>query len=199
MWEDHNMANKPNTMWIAGKEQPMHILCMTLLTLLLLPLLGWSTEVSLFAIQRNKNANEVEYRLRVDDRCQLVSTTPVHVVWKLLADHPEKTAPLTDLEHMAYGAVDQRIAGNWVAFDLGFLDHFRPLDQRRIKATALYDPQTATCVPIVHTAINGQAAALERIYVQADEGALKPKVLYIDVFGQSVAATPTPLQERITP
>jgi Domain of unknown function (DUF4833) len=177
----------------------MYILYMTLLTLLLLPLLGWSKEVSLFTIQRNKNANEVEYRLRVDDRCQLVSTTPVHVVWKLLADHPEKTAPLTDLEHMAYGAVDQRIAGNWVAFDLGFLDHFRPLDQRRIKATALYDPQTATCVPIVHTAINGQAAALERIYVQADEGALKPKVLYIDVFGQSVAATPTPLQERITP
>jgi hypothetical protein len=55
------------------------------------------------------------------------------------------------------------------------------------------------CVPIVHTAINGQVAALERIYVQAEEGALKPKVLYIDVFGKSVEVTPTPLQERITP
>jgi hypothetical protein len=153
----------------------MNTLYMTLLILVLLPLPGGSNEVPLFTIQRNKNSNEVEYRLRVDNRCQLVSATPVHVVWKMLADRPGKTEPLTGLEHMAYGVVNQ-------------------LDQRRIKATALYDPYRAMCVPIVHTAINGQVAALERIYVQAEEGALKPKVLYIDVFGKSVEVTPTPLQ-----
>ena len=116
-----------------------------------------------------------------------------------MADHPEKTEPLTDLEHMAYGAGKQQVAENRVSFTLGFLDHFRPLEQRRVTATARYDPHTATCVPLVHTTINGQVAALERIYVQAEEGALKPKVVYIDVFGTSAAASPTPVQERITP
>jgi hypothetical protein len=40
---------------------------------------------------------------------------------------------------------------------------------------------------------------LERIYVQAEEGWLKPKVLYVDVFGTGLDASATPVQERITP
>ena len=172
---------------------------LTLLFLLVLAWPGWSTEVLLFAIQRNKNANEVQYHLRVDERCSLVSDTPVAVRWKLGDDRAEKTEPLTNIERMAYGAVNQQVAENWVLFDLGFIDHFRALEERSIKATARYDPQRATCTPIVQTPINGQVAALERIYVQADEGLLKPKVQYIDIFGQSLAAPPTPVQERITP
>jgi hypothetical protein len=48
-----------------------------------------------------------------------------------------------------------------VSFDLGVLDHFRVLEQRRITATVHYDPQSATCTPSVQTIINGQVAALE--------------------------------------
>ena len=86
-----------------------------------------------------------------------------------------------------------------MSFDLGVLEHFRALEQRRITATVRYDPHTATCTPIVQTAINGQVAALERIYVQADERPVRPKVRYIDVFGKSVASRPTPVKERIDP
>jgi hypothetical protein len=86
-----------------------------------------------------------------------------------------------------------------VSFDLGVLEHFRPLEQRRITATVRYDPQSATCTPSVQTTINGQVAALERIYVQADEGLVRPKVRYIDIVGTSVAASPTPVTERIEP
>jgi hypothetical protein len=62
---------------------------LTMLLLLVLAWPGWSTEVLLFAIQRNKNANEVQYHLRVDAHCHLAAETPVRAVWKLLAEHPE--------------------------------------------------------------------------------------------------------------
>jgi hypothetical protein len=91
------------------------------------------------------------------------------------------------------------VAAHGVSFDLGVLEHFRPLEQRRITATVRYDPQSATCIPSVQTTINGQVAALERIYVQADERRVRPKVLYIDVVGKSLASSPTPVQERIAP
>jgi hypothetical protein len=175
------------------KEKRMHFLSLTLLLLLLLPLPAWSKEVHLFTIQRSKNANEVHYRLHVDAHCHLVSATPVEAVWHLVEESPAQTKVLTAVQQLAYGAVQQHVAENWVSF------HLRPLAQRRIKATATYDPHTATCSPSVHTEINAQWATLERIYVHAEERLLRPKVLYIDVFGKSLEAPPQPVQERIHP
>ena len=172
---------------------------LTLLTLLLLPLPGWSRDLNLFVIQRNKNTNEVQYQLHVNDRCQIVSDQPVDAVWHLREVSPETTTPLTDLEQMVYGVTNQQVTEHGVSFDLGVLDHFRSLEQRRITATVHYDPQTATCTPSVQTTINGQVAALERIYVQADERLVRPKVRYIDVVGTSVASRPTHVVERIAP
>ena len=172
---------------------------LTLLTLLLLPLSGWSTALNLFVIQRNKNTNEVQYQLHVNDRCQIVSATPISAFWRLREVSPETTEPLSALEHMAYGVTNQQVAEHEVSFDLGVLDHFRPLEQRRITATVRSDPHSATCTPSVQTTINGQVAALERIYVQADERLVRPKVRYIDVVGTSVASSPTQVTERIEP
>jgi hypothetical protein len=181
------------------KEKLMNIIRMTLLTLLLLPLPGWSKDLNLFVIQRSKNTNEVQYQLHVNDRCHIVSDHPVGAFWQLREVSPEKTEPLSDLEHMAYGVTNQQVAENRVSFDLGVLEHFRALEQRRITATVRYDPSTATCIPSVQTAINGQVAALERIYVQAEERLVRPKVKYIDVYGKSLASRPTPVKERIDP
>ena len=177
----------------------MNIMGMTLLTLLLLQLPGWSKDLNLFVIQRNKNTNEVQYQLHVNDRCHIVSDHPVDAFWHLREVSLETTAPLTDLEQMVYGVADQQVGENWVSFDLGFLEHFRSLEQRSITATVSYDPHTATCAPIVQTTINGQVAALERIYVQADERLGRPKVRHIDIVGQSLASSPTQVVERIEP
>ena len=177
----------------------MRIIAMTLLTLLLLALPGWSTDLNLFVIQRSKNTNEVQYQLHVNDRCQIVSATPVRAFWRLRAVSPETTEALTDLEHMVYGVTNQQVAEYGVSFDLGVLDHFRPLEQRRITATVHYDPHSATCIPSVQTTINGQVAALERIYVQADERLVRPKVRHIDVVGKSLESRPTRVVERIAP
>ena len=177
----------------------MHIIGMTLLTLLLLPLSGWSTDLNLFVIQRSKNTNEVQYQLHVNDRCQIVSDHPVDAFWQLREVSPESTEPLSDLEYMAYGVINQKVAEHWVSFDLRILEYFRALEQRSITATVSYDPHSATCTSIVQTTINGQVAALERIYVQADERLVRPKVRYIDVVGKSVASWPTQVAERIEP
>jgi hypothetical protein len=178
---------------LSPKEKRMTIIGITLLILLMLPLPGWSKEVPLFSIQRNKNDNEVHYLLRVDDHCQIVSEEPVEAFWKLLEESPDKTEPLTELEHIVYGAVQQNVDNNWVSFTL------RPVAQKSIKATAIYDSHTGTCAPIVHTEINAQRASLHRIYVQAEEGLFKPRVLYIDLFGKSLDANPKEVYERLHP
>jgi hypothetical protein len=170
----------------------MHIISLTLLTLLL-PLPGWSKDVLLFVIQRSKNTNEVQYQLRVDDHCHLVSDNPVSAFWKLLEDHPEKTEPLTALDQLAYSVIRQRVDENWVVFRL------RALEERRLKATAIYHPDTGTCAPSVHVEIHDQWAALERIYVQTEERRPRPKVTYIDLIGTSLAESPTQVSERIMP
>src|SRR5205807_10487150 len=114
------------------KEKLMNTIRMTLLTLLLVPLTGWSTDLNLFVIQRSKNTNEVQYQLHVNDRCQIVSDHPVDAFWHLREVSPERSAPLRHLEHMAYGVANQQVAEHWVSFDLGVLEHFRSLEQRSI-------------------------------------------------------------------
>ena len=169
------------------------MLILSVILLLGLPLPGWSQDVPLFVIQRNKNANEVRYHLRVDAHCQLVSDAPVTAFWHLFHEDPKHTAPLTGLARLAYAPVAQTVTGNWVTF------HLRPLPQRRLTATAYYQPDTHTCAPQVQVEIQGQWVALERIYVHADEGLLDPEVVYIDLFGYTLAAWPQPVTERIEP
>src|SRR5262245_1671689 len=93
-----------NTSARASKEKRMQRLALTLLTLLLLPLPGWSTNLSLFVIQRNKNTNEGQYELRVNDRCQIGTAYPVAAVWRLREVSPEQTEALSGMEQMIYGA-----------------------------------------------------------------------------------------------
>jgi hypothetical protein len=171
----------------------MKMLGMLLLTLLLLPLCAWSKDLPLFVIQRSKNANEVHYYLRVDDRCRFASDTPVSAFWQLLEARPTKTASLSVFDQIAYGVEQQRVVNNEVSFSL------KALEQKRIKASVSAPPQMGTCAAKAQTEIQGQWAVLERIFVQTEEGWLKPKVIYVDVFGKSLDASATPVQERMTP
>jgi hypothetical protein len=145
----------------------MTILGMILLLCLLFPFPVWSTDIPLFIIQRSKNTNEVQYQLRVDDRCHIASDNPVSAFWKLHEDGPESTTSLSAFDQIAYGVVHQTVADNWVSFSL------KALEQKRLKASATAPPQPGTCIPIVHTDIQGQVATLERIYVQTEEGFLR--------------------------
>lgn len=171
----------------------MTIICLTLLTLLVLPLTGGSKELPLFFIQRNKNNNEVHYQLQVDDNCRIVAQKPVSAFWKLLQENPGRTKPLTGLARFAYGVVHKHVDDNWVFF------HLMLLDERIIKATATYNPATKTCSPIALVEINEQWAALERVYVYAEEGLFEPQILYIDLIGTSLESRPQQVTERLRP
>jgi hypothetical protein len=151
----------------------MKMLGMLLLILLLLPWPAWSKDLPLFFIQRSKNANEVHYQLRVDERCRIASDAPVSAFWKLLEASPDKTASLSVFDQMAYGIEQQHVANNGVSFRL------KALEQKRITASVTAPPQLGTCAAIAQTELQGQWAVLERIYVQTEEGWLKPKVLYV--------------------
>ena len=83
----------------------------------------------------------------MNDHYHIVSDHPIDAFWHLREVSPETTAPLSDLEHMVYGVTNQQVAEHRVSFDLGVLDHFRALEQRRITATVRYDPHSATCTP----------------------------------------------------
>jgi hypothetical protein len=172
----------------------MSILSRTLCTLLLLlPLPGWSTEVPLFVIQRSKNANEVQYHLRVDAQCRLRAPFPVSAIWHLRAAQPVTTAPLSALDQLAYGVARQRVDEQEVVFRL------RALEEKPIKATVTAHPETGTCLSRVYIQIHAQWAALERVYVQTEEGRVRPTVTYIDLVGTTVEDPPRPVTERITP
>jgi hypothetical protein len=75
----------------------------------------------------------------------------------------------------------------------------RALEEKPITATVTAHPDTGTCTPSVHVDINDQVAALERIYVQTEEGRVRPTVTYIDVVGTTVEGSPVQVRERITP
>lgn len=188
----HDNSPRPS-MHGGGKEKPVYILCIILLTLLLLPLQGWSKEVPLFIIQRSKNANEVQYHLRVDDHCRIRSHHPVSAVWKLREDGAETTASLNALEQLAYGVARQRVEANEVEFRL------RALDEKLLKATVTAHPETGTCVPSIQVEIDDHWAALERVYVQTEEQHTRPKVTYIELVGTRLEGRPLPVMERITP
>ena len=75
-----------------------------------------------------------------------------------------------------------------LALAMGWTKHQVGADPRR------YDIPATTVVARLTI-----RAVLERIYVQTAEGWPKPKILYVDVFGTSVEARATPVQERLTP
>jgi len=181
--------SEPNT----TQETRMKPLSILLVTLLVVPLPAWSTDLLLFVIQRSKNANEVQYYLQVDDHCNLASDTPVHALWKLLEASPEHTKPLSVFDQLAYGIAQQTVTESWVSFSL------KALETKRMKARATPSAPPGPCAPMVLTDIQGQEALLERVYVQTEERFPKPKVVYIDIFGKSVDASHTPVTERITP
>jgi hypothetical protein len=178
---------------VSPKERRIHIPSLTLLILLMLSLPGWSKDVPLFVIQRSKNANEVQYYLRVGDHCRIISNNPVRAVWKLREESREATEPLSAVEQLAYGVKRQHVRENGVEFRL------RALEEKPLTATATYYPGTGTCVPSVQVEIQDQWVALTRISVQTDEGGFRPKVRYIDLVGRRVAGSPSQVTERITP
>jgi hypothetical protein len=61
----------------------------------------------LFSISKSENRNQVQYAVRVDDRCQPLAQSPVFAYWRMLEKGPTVTEPLLAHELDAYGIASQ--------------------------------------------------------------------------------------------
>ena len=67
------------------------------------------TLVPVFSIAKSENKNQVQYVVRVDDRCAPLGVAPVSAYWRMLEKGPTQTAPILDREVRAYGLASQAV------------------------------------------------------------------------------------------
>lgn len=142
--------------------------------------------LNVFHIKRNKNKNEVHYAVRYDEKsCKPVESDPLYGYWINYEIGPNSYEPIGRFERIAYGISSQEIKGDDLVVQLkAFPD--RPI---RLSFNA-----AGGCKITPHVQINGQESQLKHIYVFAEEGMIKPTVIYVDIIGTKGAA---PVTERI--
>ena len=143
--------------------------------------ISWLTHASepdrdpLFHIERNKNANIVQYDAQVGDDGRLYAKEPVKVYWIRLADEGEVKKLTWIQKTFAYGLKakldkEHKTVRVEVAADIG-----RTLVVKRIG-----DDYRAV------SDIDGVESSLDRIFIQASGRGIFTRVEYIDLFGTSV-------------
>jgi hypothetical protein len=132
---------------------------------------------TLFKIARSKNKNVVVYRAHRRDQ-GLDASRPISAHWLMLAE---------DGRHEELTWAERKLAYGFEVTDLA-TDHCRlsltACQRRSISVERRPEGFRALCQ------IGGQRALLERIFVQAHEGALLPSVQHVDLFGKSLAGAP---------
>ncbi len=67
------------------------------------------TSVPVFSITKSENKNQVQYIVRVDNRCAPVGPAPLSAYWRMLEQGPTQTAPILPREVQAYGLASQQV------------------------------------------------------------------------------------------
>ena len=68
--------------------------------------------VPIFTIAKSENKNQVEYVVRVDDRCAPVGPAPVSAYWRMVENGPTRTEPILPHEEAAYGLASQTVVAS---------------------------------------------------------------------------------------
>jgi hypothetical protein len=139
----------------------------------------------LFVIQRSKNANTVQYDLRVDRYGKPHADEPLTAYW-VLHERGGRREGLSFFERqLAYG---WRIVGP--VREAGFVFQLQACDRRSIRVTRQAGRYRA------QIRIAGKTAYLTKLFVKSTETGLVPKVHYVELFGED-AATGAALRERL--
>jgi hypothetical protein len=145
--------------------------------------------VSVFYVQRNKNAKEVHYGLRLDSACRAASEQPMYNYWVRPTTAGPVTEPLSFFQQAGYGLESQKVSDGRIEVVLKALPG-RPI----VLVPSL---QSGRCRVLVHMQIAGRPSIFEKAYVFAEEGLFLPTVKYIDLFGR--AEDGAPVTERVVP
>jgi len=143
--------------------------------------------VPLFHIERSKNANIVQYDARLTPDGSLDPKEPVEVYWILLAEKGQRETLSWIQKKKAYGFdIEPSKVGK------GFVMMLKPMRERPIHVFKDGDSVHA------ELSIGGRHGYLEKLFIKSEEGAMLPKVIYIELFGKD-AATGVALYEKIVP
>ena len=129
----------------------------------------------LFIIERSKNANVVHYDAQLIADGNLDSNEPVIAYWVLLAED------------------GRREKLNWIEKKKAYGFHIKPDPSvNGYKMTIVAVPQGQITVKKdgdairAELVIDGRPAVLEKIYINATDGLLGPKVHYIELHGKDI-------------
>jgi hypothetical protein len=145
------------------------------LVLLAAPAAAQITTSPLFIIERSKNANVVHYDARLTDDGKLDPKEPVIAYWVRLAEDGRREELSWIQKKMAYGFTikpDPSVDGYRMTMVA--------VPGRQITVKREKDAVIAEAI------IDGWPAVLEKIYINASDGLMGPKVHYIEVYGKDL-------------
>jgi hypothetical protein len=137
----------------------------------------------LFRIARSKNKNVVVYRAN-HGKSGLDAASPISAYWLMLAEDGRREGLTWAERQLAYGFEVAGVTSEGCQVTLS------ACSKRSLRIERAVRGFRAICT------IAGQRAVLERIFVQASEGALLPSVQHVDLFGKSLSGLP--ISERLT-
>ena len=133
---------------------------------------GSVTSQKLFPITRSKNANVVNYAVRLRDK-RLDLEDPMVAYWVMNAEDGRREG-LSWLEEFAYGFdVTSKVTLS------GFRVRLKAFSAREIAVEKTADNRYRATITI-----RGRRAILDKIHVATDESGVKPTVRYVDLFGK---------------
>lgn len=117
-----------------------------------------------FSIAKSENKNQVQYVVRIDDRCAPVGPAPVSAYWRMLERGATQTAPLLPRELRPYGLASQQLlvgdaSGGRVRATLNALPA-RPL------TIVTWRGDDGACHAVAEVSIAGTSAHLFNVYVR---------------------------------
>jgi Domain of unknown function (DUF4833) len=119
----------------------------------------------LFSISKSENKNQVEYAIRVDERCQPSTAAPVFAYWLMREKGPNVTEPLLAHELDAYGIASQVTTHTPDGAGAGVQLVLRAVRGRPI-AIRVFRNASGACQALATVAISGAPAHLYDVYAK---------------------------------
>jgi hypothetical protein len=141
----------------------------------------------LFIVERSKNANVVHYNARLTADGDIDPKEPVIAYWVLLAEDCRRKKLSWTEKKMAYGfAIKPDHSGNSYKMTLVAAPEHQIIVKKEKDAVR------------AEVVIDGRPAVLEKMYINASDGLLGPKVRYIEVYGKDLQ-TGEERREKLAP